>query len=438
MNEQKLRYVLNEFCMHYELPAGLNLQPNYQLTDKINIQPYQGSFFEENKPIPDKMGEMVWLDRSIPLFFSSTPEKVIEKNGDMVVIQVDVWAHIFYFLSGWQEIHQTQKDEWNRFTYQSSVQEKYGIKDVAIVNYFFDILKTSIELAYDIQIKTKHQFSCLVSHDIDTLDGGWTEGAVASLKKGQLMAPFKLFFKKWILQKDAWFNLHEIIELEKKLDIVSTFFFLTENNIVNKLKNADYNWESNHVQKQVLDIKNQGFEVALHGSLGSSENQHQLKQEFKKIEGKGNRFHFLMFDAIKTPEVLEQIGVKYDASLGFAEHFGFRNGTCYPFHLYNFKEERKFEFVSIPLHAMDTTFYSKKYLHTKPQDVMHKLLPIMDEIYLFNGYFSILWHNNYFSPYKFEGWQEAFVSMVNHLKNHYQCKFKLYNQLKMDTLDKFY
>ena len=87
----------------------------------------------------------------------------------------------------------------------------------------------------------------------------------------------------------------------------------------------------------------------------------------------GNRFHYLMFDPEKTVQILEDCGIKYDTSLMFAEHVGFRRGCCSPFYLYDFEKNRTSPVIEIPLIIMDTTFRNKHYMGIPQGKVLEEI-----------------------------------------------------------------
>jgi hypothetical protein len=88
---------------------------------------------------------------------------------------------------------------------------------------------------------------------------------------------------------------------------------------------------------------------------------------------------------------LNDSGIKYDATLGFAEQIGFRNSYTYPFHLYDFENEEAFQLWHIPLNAMDVSLSG--YLDLEPGLFYSTLEPLLKEVEKFGGVFSLLWHN---------------------------------------------
>ena len=126
-----------------------------------------------------------------------------------------------------------------------------------------------------------------------------------------------------------------------------------------------------------------------------------------------------MFDTAKTTGILEKSGIKYDTSLGFAECTGFRRGTCHPFYLYDFEQNKTSTVLEIPLIVMDTTLRNKKYMGFAPEKTREDIFKLVDEVKKFNGIFSLLWHNTYFSEYKFTGWKQIYLDILEYCKNNH-------------------
>src|SRR3712207_9585471 len=69
----------------------------------------------------------------------------------------------------------------------------------------------------------------------------------------------------------------------------------------------------------------------------------------------GCRQHYLRFSPNKTWKQHEQLKLKYDASLGYADRQGFRCGYCFPFKPYDIVRDEVLDVWEIPLIVMDVT-----------------------------------------------------------------------------------
>ena len=428
-------YILHHFKSIYNI-FDINTSYGIANSSRIQIKKCTTNFFKSNNSIPERIIWKTWKNTKIPFFFSNNDnQEIITYKNDQAIINYDIIASAFYLLSGWQEYFTSNNVKSERFSYNSSIQCKLGIVTKPIVNYYFDILKTAIEKVYDKELRVSlwgdNSFATFISHDIDKCNSAWIEGSYSEIKKGNLFTPFKLILKR-IFINDEWFNFEQIISLEKKHNATSTFFFLAKKGKHDFFLNADYDIKDKKIRKVFKLIEDNNSEIAIHGSIGTHTNSQQLASEITKFNKKicGNRFHLLNYDVDKTPNILETNNIKYDSTLGFAEHIGFRNSYCFPFVPYNLKDDKPYSFLEIPLIIMDTTLYHKKYMKISQQDILPEIILLIDEVKKFNGCFSLLWHNNYFSKYKYKGWCDIYEEIVKrcvNLKSGFYTGENIYN-----------
>jgi hypothetical protein len=414
--KSKLSYVLNTFKMQYqleELPeicykSGgrcLLLIKSCRLNDLNN----------DYKIDPKKIIWKDWKGRSIPFLFDVNDGPIISEEGKVISINFDIMTAAFYLLSGYQELDNAVKDKYGRFPFTESIQHKLNIIHIPVVNYYFDILKTAIEKAYQIELKPKtwgnYNFATCITHDIDTCESAWLQGSYRELKKGNFKAPFRLLNKK-LFYEDDWFNFEKIIAIEKKYDACSSFYFLPVRGKKGGIKNADYSLFKTKFKTVFSQISDSGSEVGVHGSVGSHKDFGSFSDDLRKIgkEVCGGRFHFLLYDVHTSPGVLEKSGIRYDSSLGFAEQYGFRNSYCLPFYIYDLKSDKPTKVLEIPLVLMDCTLSS--YIGMDKKVALEKVIEVIDEVEKFQGCFTILWHNTFFSDYKYKGWREVFEEII--------------------------
>lgn len=141
------------------------------------------------------------------------------------------------------------------------------------------------------------------------------------------------------------------------------------------------------------------FAVELHASYTSLLEKGTLRPEARALANvtgvwpRGNRQHWLrfgdqqsLFDAIEDAELL------FDSSVGFTETVGFRNGACFAFPPYNFKEEKAYPFLEFPLAIMDGGLLEiSRASGEPPQSLADRVLTESRKRGW--GGISVLWHN---------------------------------------------
>ncbi|MBC5992151.1 polysaccharide deacetylase family protein [Pontibacter cellulosilyticus] len=407
-------YQLNYILQHFHLlhPNAKELSIHYDTAEdilhkcKVSISKYAGGFFEQKRPRPQQVVWRAWKGQQIPFFFDAENEQelVTYHSNGTASINYDIISSAFYLLSGWQEYYGPERDKFRRYTYKASMQAKYGFITKPVVNYYFDILKEVLERVHQVDLSYslwgQQPFATCLTSDIDRLHSAWRAAGKQAFKATEFKSVAALLARKAV-GKDAWDNLAEVTSVAEKYGAKTTMFFLPSNQFYNGYPNADYDVTKPRYQKLISALAESGHEIALHGSFGTSNDLVQLKADQRKlpVQVKGNRFHYLCYQPENTEQVLQQSKLEYDTSLGFSEHFGFRNSFCHPFYPFDFNTHKAANFLELPLILMDTTLYSINYMSLKSGEAMAAVSPVIEEVIKFGGLFTILWHNENFSSY---------------------------------------
>ncbi|WP_324671008.1 DUF7033 domain-containing protein [Hymenobacter sp. GOD-10R] len=416
--EMRLAYVLHHFQQAYAGAATISIgyagqQPQVEVADGA------GDFFERQLPYPSAPNWREWQGRQLPFFFDLASDKpLLELRPDgRAIIHADLISAAFYLLSGWQEYFCEERDRHGRFPFSASVQHRYGFVAVPIVNYYFDILRAAVEHVTSQGLKPLRwaadaPFAAFITHDVDNLFSAWKAPAKAAL----LRYDWRNFGQRlWqhLTQRDAWDNLAEVQQMVASYGAKSTFFFLPEHRrSANGTPNADYKlrkiWPQAAVDKS---------EVGLHASLGTAVHAGRLKEDWLKIPVpcSGIRFHYLSWEPRITTTLLHIYNFTHDSTLGFAEHFGFRNSYCLPFQPFLFPNGTAASFLEIPLNVMDATLHHPNYLQLTPDEILPALTPMFQEIERFGGVCTVLWHNENFDPANTHNGPQQFRELMEYL-----------------------
>ncbi len=323
----------------------------------------------------------------------------------------DLIATIFYMVNCLQEFsfQKNDIDNYGRFRYKSSYQKRFNSIEKNLVQQYID------EFCSEKNIRGNPKASTFfISHDIDTIYGSLKQDGFWALKNLHLGAFFNIIAGE-ISRKPHWKNMDRIMRINSEYDVKSTFFWL-----VNKgkgshnIRNADYSLQKE--QTLLQKIRKKGFVNAIHKSTMEMSFEEKLARW--KIVEPYNRYHFLKFLPPKHWPVLSASPITLDSSLGFAERYGFRNSYGGAFQPFNFKKNKPFNFVEAPLTFMDTTFRNYMKIERK------KIADIIIDFYEANPYnclFSLLWHNTYFTDYKYGGYLAEYKKILSYI---YESKIK--------------
>lgn len=332
---------------------------------------------------------------------------------------------IFYTINSFHEFKQSEDsfDELGRFKFSHSIQFHTGIHKNQILFLMLDLIGNDPEFGKFLSVHS-HKSYFYLSHDIDSVHGALLQDGAWALKNGRLDVILKLIFNVIMLRPD-WLNMDLIMKTESEKDFVSTFYWLVNKGKIDaRQTNSDYNINSNQIVKTIEALTKNGFKNGLHKSISNE----SFKQELEKtpFKAKDNRYHYLKFKLPQAYSEIEMAGLETDASLGFAEHYGFRNSYGYPFHPYNTEKNQAYSFLEIPLNVMDGTF--QRYMKIPVNETANLIIRFMEENAQ-NALISILWHNTFFSSYKYKGYLDEYKKVLDYL---YQNKF---NCLSLDQIN---
>jgi hypothetical protein len=155
----------------------------------------------------------------------------------------------------------------------------------------------------------------------------------------------------------------------------------------------------------------------LHPSYFSSQDVVMIKKEKERLENITNmpvlrtRQHYLRFNLPETYQILIDLEIEEDYSMGYASHVGFRASTCTPFYFYDLDFEIQTPLKIFPFALMDTTL--NDYMKLTPKQSLGKIKELKDEVKAVNGTFITLFHNESLSDYlRWKGWKRLYESML--------------------------
>lgn len=339
------------------------------------------------------------------------------KNGSS-----DYLCSAFYMINSIQEFSGKDPDEYNRFKYSNSYQYQFKNVEENLVQECFDKLcKSNGKLNTQKQGNSKTKF--FLSHDIDTVYGAFIQDGYNAFKQKRFDIVLKLFINA-IIQKPDWMNIDKIMNIESEYDYKSAFYWIVNKGKLNKSeRNSDYSINNSSIRSMINLVNEKGWENGLHKSISKE----SFKEEIEKLGfmPSGNRYHYLKFNLPSAYKELQSSGIRLDSSLGFAEVVGFRNSYGLPFHPYDFENNKPFYFLEVPLNVMDQTFFG--YQKLAPEQVSKKVISFFEKNKS-NCVISVLWHNNFFSNYKFKGYLDAYKEILAYL---YEEKFECVNQKEL-------
>src|SRR5581483_5463599 len=156
------------------------------------------------------------------------------------------------------------------------------------------------------------------------------------------------------------------------------------------------------LQSLMREIHRRGHVIGLHASydsFGSSdmlirERDHLVasaKRAGISLNSIGGRQHYLLWENPTTWRSWEKAGLAYDATLGFADHVGFRCGTSREFPVFDVLASKRLSLRERPLVVMDVTMTD--YMNLRAEDMLGQLRRLWQTVKTVGGTFEVLIHN---------------------------------------------
>jgi hypothetical protein len=283
-----------------------------------------------------------------------------------------------------------------------------------LVDEYVEILKECMRMLWpDLKFKER-KFSTNVSHDVDqvsryqarknfyqylrAIGGDLSRGYIKNL----IYSPLSFFNNKdEISSYDPYNTFDWLMDISEENNIKSTFNFICGKSSKN---NVDYHIEDNRIKNIIRKIHDRGHMIGLHLSYECYDNPDLIKKELNQLynvlqslnikqETIDSRMHYLRWKTPDTLVYLNGAGINKDTTLGYADHAGFRCGTCHSYAGYDLINQKTLDIKIESLIVMDRTLFD--YMKLNYEQAYDVAIDIKRKCQKMNGQFNILWHNSY-------------------------------------------
>ena len=340
---------------------------------------------------------------------------LIERRDGGYYIHFDVLGLTYWMLARVEEIDRTDLDIHERFPASSSHAFKYGYLERPIVDEWLHILGQVVHRQWPGLKVKKHSFKRYVSHDVDrpsrygfanlkNLARRMAGDTLRGNLKGALFGPWVRLNTKTRLHPSDLYNTFDwIMDQSDQHGLTSAFYFICGHT---STMDGEYQIEHHSIRNLLRRIHARGHEIGLHPSYNTYDNPNRLKCELNRLqqvcaeEGVqqtvwGGRMHYLRWKHPITLRALADAGICYDSTLGYADHAGFRCGTCMEYMAWDSIEDSAVNIRIRPLVAMECAVLAKRRMALERDcESMEKFLSLMHACKAVGGNFSLLWHNS--------------------------------------------
>ncbi len=368
----------------------------------------------------DSIPKNIKYFREIPILYGEPNIRYSERE---CVCDIDLIGSIFFMLSRFEESLEHDADKFGRFKEAEMLCIKYKFSHLPVVNYYTQWLWELVQYLEPKAAKKRHSYSILPTHDIDEFFFYTRDSLLRRMQRAiklygnykQAFAELKEFVKiKLGIQKDPYDKFDYFMNLSEKYGTKSHFFFMSGGRT--RYDNR-YHINAPNVKKMMKKIKHREHFIGIHPSYDSYNNFEMLRDEKEALKQASKtpitsgRQHYLRFDTPLTWQLWEQNQMVWDSSMGFAESVGFRCGVCYPFSVFDVKEQKHLKLIEHPLIIMDCALPRSKDDHRA--EFVGCVRNLSDEVRKFEGEMVVLWHNSSFSFYDWAGHDDMYETLLS-------------------------
>lgn len=221
--------------------------------------------------------------------------------------------------------------------------------------------------------------------------------------------------------ENPWWTFERLMALERDLGVRSAFYFLHEPHLFRERPPREwlrpYRWVEHlgrydpatpSLARVIRQLDARGWEIGLHGSLGSHRDTDRLRSEKERLddllghEVDGGRQHWLQHDGVSTWRRQAEIGLQYDSSLGSSVDVGFN---------YGYAPQQPFNdgFVVFPITVMDKALFG---VSRDPEEASAICATLIDEARKKGAVMTVDWHARVFCEEDFPGYLGVYRDLV--------------------------
>ena len=338
------------------------------------------------------------------------------------VFPFDIFAASFYLVTRYEEYLPHINDKHNRFQAKDSILFKMNMLEKPLVNIWAIELGNIFKAIYpDIQLKKK-SFTFIPTYDVDAAWAYKNKGifrAVASSARDILNIDFQELKRRWKVisgkETDPFDTFDYQLQLQKELNLHPLYFILCGEYDLNDKNISLRNTNFQNLIKRLGDYA----KVGIHPSYNSYLNKEKVKMEIDRLSNVLNREitmsrqHFLRLRMPLSYQILIDLDITDDYTMGYATLAGFRAGIADTFRFFDLEHDNVTNLNIHPFAVMDGTM--RDYLELSIDESYEKVTKLIQEVKNVNGTFILLWHNETLSGEKrWEGWITLYRKILDY------------------------
>ncbi len=335
-------------------------------------------------------------------------------DGSRLLVPMDLFGGCFFLLTRYEEVVADEKslDQHSRFPAASSLLHREGLLERPLVDEYTMLLANWIELIWTGSKCARSEYRLILTHDVDHPFSSANAHAALVLRRsvGDLVRrrdPAMMLRRLYShLRADAHqdpINTFDwLMDQSERVGVSSRFHFMASDRT---RYDSGYDIASPFLGSLLDRVASRGHEIGIHPSYRSSVEPERFRAEVEELEravasatvsdwSRTSRQHYLRWNAASTWGHLDEVGIREDSSVGFADATGFRCGTSREYTTYDWRSEQPLRLRELPLIVMDVTLTGRNYQGLGWEAAMDCAAGLAQTCRHFRTPFTLLWHND--------------------------------------------
>lgn len=356
------------------------------------------------------------IGETLPVIYPKMPPPaLLEATEHGARFHLDVFGSVFLLLTRYEEIAISERDSVDRFTSPLSLAGRDGFLERPLVNEYVETLWRVMSGLWPRLRRRSRAYRLLLSHDVDAV-------SVIELTPPQILRSLgaDVLVRRDLplaarraaaysigrtrgnpVSYDPYDTTEFIMGVSERAGLASVFNFVagTSERTFDPTYDLDQPW----LRRFLRTIAARGHEIGIHPSYATYLNGPRTAEEFARLrrvcaeegisqECWGGRQHYLRWRNPTTWQNWERCGLAYDSTLGFADHVGFRTGTCWEYPVFDLLERKQLNLRERPLVAMESSLLS--YMKVSLLEAAQRMISLARVCRTHAGDFTLLWHGH--------------------------------------------
>lgn len=322
----------------------------------------------------------------------------ISRRTGQLECTVDLPLSILMTLSRWEETLKREFDRHGRFPAKDSIAFRDGFLNRPIVDEYALAFQQAIQVCYPAWQPAQKSLRIKLSHDADHvgIPFRWRDAIRHTTHHRRPLDSARDVFGLISGSEPSDLRaLREIVRLSLSRNLDSAVYWKASQPTP---RDSGYDPRHRKIREIIAWLNENQVECGVQPGYDTFRAPEKLRREIQILREAmgdgplGGRQHYLRW----CPETWihwETCGLAYDSSVCFAEHIGFRAGTCIPYRPWLFALNRASELLEIPLLVMDRTLLN--YMRLTHEQSVEAVRDCVARCRAVGGVFTLVWHNNH-------------------------------------------